>query len=442
MGKERQELDKHIHLVSFLINSPINHTICSWADENDNRLDALGNLNIWQDLARTLERGMFDAIFFADTPGVFDRYKDRMDEAIKYGVCWPPHDPVVLLSALASATSHIGLAATMSISSHHPYTIVRQLSTLDYLSGGRIGWNIVTGHLRGEHRALGLEQLDHDKRYDRADEYMEVCYKLWGSVGEGAVLADKKVGIFADPSKVAIVDHEGAYFRCHTASPTMPSPQGRPILFQAGSSGRGQQFAMNHADVVFAIQPNLPMMKKYVADFNASCAEAGVAKVPGISLGLQAILGGTEEEAQRKLDGLIERMPLEGALARLSGSLGVDFDGFDLDKPLAEMQTQASQGLMKAFTGVTGEKPFTLRELAVRWGISIGKPQLIGTPEQVADKMEHIWRETGCFGFNITPTIMPSSVVDFVDQVVPILQKRGVYPTEYRGKTFRENLGL
>ncbi|MEY2926452.1 MAG: hypothetical protein RL367_929 [Pseudomonadota bacterium] len=433
-------MDKQIHLVSFLINSPINHTVLSWADEKDNRLAALGNIGLWQSLAKTLERGIFDGIFFADTPGVFDRYKESADDAIRYGVCWPSHDPVVLLSALAGATTHLGLATTMSIASHHPYTIVRQLSTLDYLSGGRIGWNIVTGHLRGEHRALGVDQMDHDKRYDRADEYMEVCYKLWASIGEGAILADKASGQFADPSKVAMVNHDGDYFRCHTVAATLPSPQGRPVLFQAGSSGRGQQFALKHADLVFAIQPNLGAMKRYMAGWQA--AAQGRAKPPGITFGIQAILGGSQTEAQAKLDGLVERMPLDGALSRLSASLGVDFSTMELDRPLQEMETQASQGLMKAFTGMTGDRPFTLRELAVRWGISIGKPQLVGTPEQVADQIEAIWRETGCHGFNITPTIMPSSVEDFVDQVVPILQKRGIYPTEYRGTTFRENLGL
>jgi FMN-dependent oxidoreductase (nitrilotriacetate monooxygenase family) len=435
-------MSKQIHLVSFLINSPINHTALSWAAKGDNRLQALGDIGLWQDLARTLERGVFDGMFFADTPGVFDRYKERMDEAIRYGVCWPTQDPVVLLSALAAATRHLGLAATMSISSHHPYSIVRSLSTLDYMSGGRIGWNIVTGHLRGEHRALGVEQLDHDQRYDRADEYMEVCYALWNSVGEGAILADKESGVFADPEKVAIVDHQGPYFRCHTVAPVLPSAQRRPVLFQAGSSGRGQQFAVRHADVVFAIQPNLAGMKKFVADLGAATKAYGVAKAPGVTFGIQPILGGTEAEAKAKLDALIERIPMDAALARLSGTMGVDFSGYELDRPMQEIQTQASQGLMKAFSAVLGDRPFTLREVAIRWGLAVGMPQIVGTPEQVADQMENIWRETGCQGFNVTPTIMPVSVEDFVDQVVPILQRRGIYPTEYAGTTFRDHLGL
>jgi long-chain alkane monooxygenase len=430
-----------IHLVSFLIHSPINHTIGTWADPGDNRLQAMADVRVWQDLARTLERGKFDGVFFADTPGVFDRYKDRVDEAVRYGVCWPTHDPVVLLSALAAATEHLGLAATISTGANHPYSVVRSLGSLDALSGGRAGWNIVTGHLRGEHRAFGLPELPHDQRYDRADEYMELCYALWSSVGEGAILADKASRQFADPEKVALVRHAGEYFNCQTVGPVWPSPQGRPVLFQAGSSGRGQQFAIQHADVVFAVQPNLPGMKRFMDDFRAAAAAQG-RREPKVSFGVQPILGGTEVEAKAHLKALEERIPIEAALTRISGTLGVDFSTYDLDRPLQEIQTQASQGLMKAMASGFGDRPFTLREAAIRYGLAIGIPQLVGTPEQVADQLEQIWRETGCHAFNVTPTVMASSVEDFVDQVVPILQKRGVYRTEYEGRTFRQNLGL
>ncbi|MCW1429785.1 LLM class flavin-dependent oxidoreductase [Novosphingobium sp. JCM 18896] len=435
-------MGKYIHLVSFQINSPINHTVLSWAAPEDNRLQALGDMSLWIDMAKTLERGLFDAIFFADTPGVFDRYMDRMDDAIRYGVCWPTMDPVTLLGAIAGATSHLGLAATVSTGPHHPYSVVRQLSTLDYMSGGRVGWNIVTGHLRGEHRAYGLKELPHDERYDRAEEYMDICYALWDSVGEGAVIADKASGIFADPSKVKRIEHAGQYFNCNTVAPALPSPQGRPVLFQAGSSGRGQAFAMKHADVVFAIQPNIPGMKKFMDDFRTTAGQLGRTPAPGVTFGIQPVIAGTEEEAKKKLNDIVERIPLEGAIARLSGTMGVDFSGMELDQPLVEMQTQGSQGLMKAFSNIVGDKPLTLRDVAIKWGLAVGMPQLVGSPEQVADQLETIWRETGCHGFNVTPNIMPVSIDDFVNEVVPILQKRGVYPTEYLGKTLRENVEL
>ncbi|WP_159982128.1 MULTISPECIES: NtaA/DmoA family FMN-dependent monooxygenase [unclassified Novosphingobium] len=434
-------MGKHIHLVSFLINSPINHTVLSWADPRDNKLEALGSMKLWQDLGRTLERGGFDSIFFADTPGVFDRYKERLDESLRYGVCWPTHDPVPLLGIIGAATEHLGLTATVSTGPHHPYGLVRSLSTLDYLTGGRVGWNIVTGHLRGEHRAFGLTQLEHDQRYDRAEEYMEVCYRLWNSVADDAIVADKQSGVFADPSKIDILDHQGEYFRCNTVSPVWPSAQRQPVLFQAGSSGRGQQFAMKHAEVVFAIQPNLATMKRFMAGFHKVAAENNVERVPGVTFGIQPIIGGTEEEARASLDALIERIPPEASIARLSGSMGIDFSGMELDQPLAELQTQGSQGLMKAFSTAEGER-LTLRDVAIRWGLAVGMPQLIGTPDQIADQIETIWRETGCHGFNVTPHVMPSSVEDFVDQVVPILRNRGIYRTEYEGTTLRENLEL
>ncbi len=434
-------MGKHIHLLSFLIHSPINHTMLSWAHKDDKRLDMMRDVHLWQDYAKLLERGRFDGIFFADTPGVFDRYKDRMDEALKYGLCWPTHDPVVLLSALAAVTENLGMAATVTTGAHHPYHVVRQLSTLDYLTGGRIGWNVVTGHLRGEHRAFGLPELEHDQRYERAEEYMQVCYDLWKSVPPEAILADKEKGILADPAKITPVNHHGEYFDCETVSPTFPSPQGRPVLFQAGTSPRGLKFAVKHADVVFSIQPTLDSMKKFMDDYKVIAKEHGGGREPGIAFGIQTILGGTEEEAKGLAKELEDRIPLEAGLARLSGTLGMDFSTFDPDKPLEELETSGSQGLMKAMTkGFDG--PVTLREVAIRYGLAIGKPQLIGTPEQVADQLENVWRETGCHAFNMTPNINPRSMEDFVDHVVPILQKKGIYRTDYEGKTFRENLEL
>jgi FMN-dependent oxidoreductase (nitrilotriacetate monooxygenase family) len=413
----------------------------SWADKDDRRLEMMGDIHLWQDYARLLERGMFDGLFFADTPGVLDRYDDTTDHAIRHGVCWPNHDPTVLLSALIAATRHLGFAATVSTGPNHPYGLVRQLSTLDYISGGRIGWNIVTGHLRGEHRAYGLPAFGHDERYERAEEYMAVCYSLWNSVGDDAIIADKQSGIFADPHKVERVKHSGKYFDCWTVSPAWPSPQRRPVLFQAGSSGRGQRFAARHADLVFAVQPTLQAMKRFIEQFRSvSLAETG--QDTPVSFGIQPVIGSTEAEAQDKLQTFKDRIPIEVALARLGGTLGIDFAEYDLDQPLGEHKTEASQGLMQAMTAMMEGDGFTLREAALHYALGMGMPQLVGTAEQVADQMETIWRETGCHAFNVTPTINPSSVEDFVDQVVPILQRRGIYRTEYAGTTFRDNLAL
>lgn len=431
-------MSKQMHLLSFLTHSPINHTTLSWADPADRRLEGLRSLPYWMDLARTLERGCFDGAFFADTLGGFEHYRDRFHEAMEYAVWWPTHDPMPLMALMAAATEHLGLAATLSLSGTHPYLAVRTFGTLDNLTNGRIGWNIVTGNLRGEHRALGRDPMDHDERYERAEEYMELCYAYWDGVPPEAILADGTRPMFADPDKIKLVKHEGKYFRSQSAPPTLPSPQGRPVLFQAGSSGRGQRFAVKHADAIFAIQPHAAAMKKLMA----SLAEAGDGAEPvPVTFGLHVVLGGTEAEARRKYDELVGRIPVEAALTRLSGSLGVDFDKFELDKPLQEMPTDASQGLMRsAMTAMTGDGSATLREASLRWAVAAGCPPVIGTPEQVAQKLEELWRETGCHGFNITPSVTPEYVEDFVDQVVPLLQARGIFRREYSGKTFRENL--
>jgi alkanesulfonate monooxygenase SsuD/methylene tetrahydromethanopterin reductase-like flavin-dependent oxidoreductase (luciferase family) len=219
----------------------------------------------------------------------------------------------------------------------------------------------------------------------------------------------------------------------------LPSQHGRPLIIQAGSSGRGMQFALEHAEVVFGIQPHVAGMRK---SMDALKSAAAAANKPGKELifGLQPIVRSTEAEALRRKEELTERIPLDAILARLSGVFGMDLSQIDPDKPLSEMDSQASRGLLSATMTSASDKSVTLAEAASRWALSVGIPQICGTPEQVADEMERIWRETGCHGFNLSPTTNPDSVDDFVDQVVPILQRRGIYRTEYEGRDFRENL--
>jgi FMN-dependent oxidoreductase (nitrilotriacetate monooxygenase family) len=429
-----------MHLIGFYMHSPINHTTLSWTDPEDDRLDGMRSFDHWKKLARTLERGFFDAAFFADTPGGMERYKESFDDYVRYGVTWPCHDPMALVPVMLAETKHLGLAVTMSTSGSHPYSAVRRLSTLDYLSGGRVGWNIVSGHLRGEHRALGLAQLEHDLRYDHADEFMEICYALWNGVQPGAILADTEQGLFADPSKVSVVDFAGAYFRCQTVPPVLPSAQGRPVLFQAGSSGRGQKFALKHGDVVFAIQAREKEMTQFVDKLKAASATEGRAEAPKVTFGIQCVLGGTEAEAKRKQAEMFERIPLDAALSRMSGTMGIDFSKIDLDTPLAANTTDASRGMMMALANMTGDGNATARDAARVFGATVGMPQLVGTPEQVADQLEHLWRASGCHGFNITPTTNIASIEHFVDEVVPLLQAKGIYRTEYEGETLRDNL--
>ncbi|MDR6266959.1 NtaA/DmoA family FMN-dependent monooxygenase [Roseobacter sp. N2S] len=432
----------HMHLVHMFFHSPITHTALSWASENDQQLAGMGGFEHWQHIARTLERGGFDAAFFADTPAASDQYKGGPETPIKYGVVWPTHDPSPVAAAMAAATKNLGVGITISVAGSHPYIVYRRLSTLDYITGGRVAWNVVTGHMQAEHKALGQPLMGHDERYDVADEFMEVCYALWDSFEPGALPMDREAGIFGDPSKIKKVKHEGKYFKCEAVSPTMPSPQGgRPVIFQAGSSGRGMAFAVDHADAIFAIQPNITAMRKFRERFDAAAIEQGKDPI-GILFGTQYVIGSTEAEAKQRLADLRERMPLEAGLSRLSAPLGVDCSTLDLDQPLEELQTNASRGMAQALSQMEGGsgKPVTVREAAIQIGLSMGMPQLVGGPEQIADKLEELWRESGGYGFNLSAPTKPGMIDEFVDGVVPILRKRGLLRSEYAGSTLRENL--
>ncbi|MDH6291341.1 FMN-dependent oxidoreductase (nitrilotriacetate monooxygenase family) [Rhodococcus opacus] len=430
-------MSNQMHLFSFIMHSPINHTVGSWALPGDDRLEGLASTDYWKEMGETLERGCFDAAFFADIPAAFDQYRDSADDAIKYGVCWPSHDPLIPLAIMASATKHLGLVMTKSISAISPYYMVRSLSTLDYISGGRVGWNVVTGHVRAEHRAAGLNmQMEHDARYDRADEYLDICRELWNGIEPGAIVADKETGIYADPAQVRRVNHHGEHLDCEATPPVLPSAQGHPVLFQAGSSNRGQTFAVNNAEAIFAVQHKIEGMKKFMADVSALAESEGKPE-PRVTFGVQIIVADTDEEAEKLQKELSDNVILDAALARLSGTLGVDFSKHDLDKPMQMQKTQGGQGSMKT---KTDPGLGTLRDLAIFNGTSTSMPQIVGSPETVANKLEEIWRETGCFGFNITPTTSNKSVVDFVDKVVPLLQERGALRKTYAATTLRGNM--
>ncbi|MFP6774442.1 MAG: NtaA/DmoA family FMN-dependent monooxygenase [Alphaproteobacteria bacterium] len=381
-----------MHLLAFMMHTPINHMTMSWADGDDSQAAGLGSIDHWQDLARTLERGCFDGVFFADVPSVYDHYMDSTDVAIRYGVNWPTHDPVALIGIMAAATKHLGIASTVSTASLHPFLAVRSLTSLDYLSQGRVGWNIVTGNARSEHRAMGLDVMEHDQRYDRAEEYMAICYALWRGIPEDAILADKTRGIYADPAKIEKIDFDGEYLKCHATPSVLPSPQGRPVLFQAGSSGRGRRFAVDHADVIFAIQPDLPRMQTFMRQIRDAAATAGRAEDTRVTFAVQPFIGDSLAAAEAKRDAMVARIPLAAALTRISGTFGVDLDTVDLDIPLQDITSQASQGLVAAMSSMFGEGNITLREAVRLSGLAGMIPQILGTPAQVADQLEDIWR--------------------------------------------------
>ena len=432
---------KRMRLLGFMFHSPMNHTILSWAHPESTQGTEFARPEFWQRIARALERGRFDGLFLADTLSVYDLYRDGYEPTVKYAVVCPQHDPVVLIPVMALATRHLGFATTMSTNAYHPYVLARTMATLDHLTGGRIGWNVVTGISRSEYRNLSMaDWLPHDERYDRADEYLDLCNQLWASWEPDAVIADAARGVFADPTKVHRVNFQGTYFSSAGPLVAMPSPQGRPVIFQAGSSGRGRDFAARHAEVVFSIQLHARAMRAHGDDLRSRAEQLG--RSPDeikITYGVQAFVGETEAQARELQQEMVERIPLEAALARLSSSLGFDFSTVPIDEPLGQIRTEASQGLVTALTTLFGGS-MTVREAALRWGASVGMPQVVGTPEQVADQLEALHEEGGGDGFNLTPTYTPGSFDVFVDTVIPILQDRGLVRREYTAQTFREQL--
>ncbi len=440
-------MKKMMHLNGFVMFGPMNHSVGSWTHPDSNVAESFARPDIWQDVARTLERGKFDGLFFADTLAAFGNYRNRMDDALTHAIQFPMHDPMLVIPMLAAVTERLGFAATFSVTYHEPYMAVRKFGTLDHLTRGRIGWNIVTSAHVNEAVNLGHESMvPHGERYERADEYMEVCHKLWNSWEPDAVVADKTSGIFVDASKVHSINHRGKWFSCPGISAVEPSPQGHPVLFQAGASEAGRDFCAKHAEAAFGVQLTTRALKSFADDMRERLPKFG--RAPDslkFIWGIQTIIGGTEEEAKRKHREFNELVPFEGGLALLSGHSNHDLSQYDLDEPIEDIQVEGIQGLLDIFTkmykaGDLGKDKLTMREVGKIYGATIGCPQIVGTPEQVADQLQAMLDETGGDGFNLTPSVMPDNFAEFVDEVVPVLQLRGVYRREYSGETFRDHL--
>ena len=353
----------------------------------------------------------------------------------------PANDPAPLIPAMALATEHLGFAFTSSVLQAHLFTFARQISTLDHLTRGRIAWNIVTSYLPNAGTNLGFGGLPpHDERYRRADEYLEVAYKLWeGSWEEDAVLADTARGAYADPAKIHPIDHAGAFYEVAGPHLSEPSPQRTPLLFQAGSSSRGRDFAATHAECVFmfASMRSLQASTGVVEDVRARAVRRG--RRPEDILffqGVTPVVGGTEAEARAKEADYLAQSSIEGGLAHMSGSVGVDLGVIDLDAPLASLETDAIQGVVKGLIASAPDKSWTFRDLAR----SRASGQfLTGTPEQVADTFE-AWHAAGIDGFNIVYAVTPGTFADFIDGVVPKLRRRGLVQSDYAPGTLREKL--
>lgn len=435
-------MTRQIRLNAFDMNCVGHQSPGLWRHPRDRSAD-YKSLDYWTDLARTLERGKFDGLFIADVLGVYDVLDGSVAAALRHGTQVPVNDPLQLIPAMAQVTEHLGFGLTASLSFEHPYTFARRLSTLDHLTKGRAGWNIVTSYLDSGARNIGLGgQAAHDDRYDVADEYLEVCYKLWeGSWEEGAVVRDRARGIFTDPTKVHPIGHQGRYYTVPGIHLCEPSPQRTPVLYQAGASNRGRRFAGLHAECVFVACPSKAVLKKAVAGIRQAVAEAGRDPRAVKIFNLQTVIvDETDNGARAKWRDYASYISREGALVLASGWLGIDFGAYGLDEPLRHIETNAVQSSVEAFSSADPSKVWTVGELADWIGIGGLGPLFVGGPTTVADLFEEWVAETDVDGFNLAYAVTPETFEDLVQHLVPELQRRGLYKRDYEAGTLREKL--
>jgi alkanesulfonate monooxygenase len=353
---------------------------------------------------------------------------------------------LTLLSALSVVTERIGLAATVSTTYNEPYHLARKFASLDYLSNGRSGWNLVTSATNSEAQNFNLDKHpEHALRYQRAREFVEVVTKLWDSWEDDAFLRDKESGVYFDPDKLHVANHKGEHFSVQGPLNVARPPQGYPVIIQAGSSEDGKNLAAETAEVIFTAQQTLEDAQAFYADVKGRLAKYG--RSPDslkIMPGIFPVIGRTEQEAKEKFEQLQELIHPSIGLGLLSGLVGgIDLSGYPLDGPLPNLpDTELAKSRLKLVTDLAQRDQLTIRQLYLAIAGARGHRQISGTPEQIADQLEEWFVNEGADGFNIMPPYLPGGLDDFVDLVIPELQHRGLFRTEYEGKTLRENLGL
>jgi FMN-dependent oxidoreductase (nitrilotriacetate monooxygenase family) len=403
---------------------------------------ALTDIKYYQQLAQIAEDGLFDSVFLADHLSVGSEIAH-----VAKGVL----EPLTTLAALATVTDKIGLIATASTTYTEPYNLARQFASLDHISGGRIGWNIVTSWLPDAGRNFGYDRLiEHAERYARADEFLDVVAKLWDSWADDAVLDDRRTGRYADVDRVRPINHSGEHYKVAGPLNIPRPPQGRPVLVQAGSSDTGKRFAAQYAEAIFTAHLEKSTAVEFYSDIKTQASALGrrpdqVLILPGLS----AIIGSTEEEAQRAWRELNELSDPKVGLERLSNRFGGhDFSHLDLDRVLSvddfpdPSKVQAARSRAQVITALVARERPTLRQLLHSLAGARGHFTVAGTPEQIADIIEDWFKSGAADGFNVMPPILPSLLKTFIDEVTPILQKRGLFRTEYEGSTLRDHYGL
>jgi long-chain alkane monooxygenase len=436
-------MPKQIRLNAFDMNCVVHQSPGLWTHPDD-RADSYNTLDYWTGLARLLERGKFDALFLADVLGIYDVYKGSPRTALEQAVQVPVNDPLMLVSAMALVTGHLGFGVTCALSYELPYPFARRMSTLDHLTKGRMGWNIVTGYLDSAARGMGLpRQVAHDDRYDVAEDYMQAVYKLWeASWEDGAVLRDRKGRRFADAGRIHRVRHEGPHFRVDAIHLSEPSPQRTPVLFQAGASKRGRDFAARHAECVFINGPSKKVVGGIATDLRRRAAAAGRDPADLVIFTMMTVITDrTSKAAHDKYQDYLGYVSEEGALALMSGWTGLDFGAMRPDEVVRFTdKADAMTSALEAFTTADPDRTWTVGEIARHAAIGGRSPVLVGSGAEIADALQSWVEDTGVDGFNLAYALTPGSFADVVDLVVPELQARGLYKRDYAPGTLREKL--
>jgi FMN-dependent oxidoreductase (nitrilotriacetate monooxygenase family) len=424
---------------AFNIFSASHHDQGMWAWPGSRQLQ-YNDIDYWVDIARLLERGNFDTLFFADVLAPYETFSGSRAASVYSGMQFPINDPGELIPALAYATRDLGFVLTQNILQEHPYAFARKMSTLDHLTRGRIAWNIVTTFLPGAGRNLGFGGLpEHGDRYARADDFIDVVYKLWeASWEDDAVVRDLARQQYSDPAKIHQIDHVGPFYDVPGPHLSEPSPQRTPVLVQAGVSPRGRAYAGRNAEALFINSLSPAEAAPIVADVRRAAEAAGRSRSNVKLLAILGfVVGSTEAEAKRLHEEITEFQSIEANLAKQSVFLGYDFGQFDPVEPISEIakRPEGQQGIVKTLIDMSPRPDYTIGEL-VRW---YGNLRVVGTPEQVADAIE-AWQDAGVDGLNVQYVSSPGTFDDFVDHVAPVLRQRGLMQSSYAPGTLREKL--
>ncbi|RKD24569.1 monooxygenase [Ammoniphilus oxalaticus] len=427
---------KQLHIGVLLIGC--GHHQAAWLMP-DSSVEDIGDVSYYQYLAQVAEKGLFDAVFFADNQSF------PANDPSVMPMFWL--DPIVNLTAISQVTSHVGLVSTISSTFANPFTAARQLLSLDHITKGRIGWNLVTSMTDLEAFNHGMDGLPpHEQRYEKADEFATVMNKLFDSWDTEDFIHDRAGNRLINSSNIQPIHHEGAHFKVHGPLTTPKSPYGRPVAMQAGASEYGVALAAKYADAVYSVSWNLKQAKRFRARLDEQLRQNGSDRHIKVFPGLVTYVGHTREEALAKKAALDERLPIETGLKQLSFFVRQDCLNWDIDKPVPTLppveEFTGPSGRYQTILEIINDRQPTVRELLGYLSAGGGHRTLIGTPEEIVDEME-MWLEEGVAdGFNLMPPTFPGSLEDFVELIVPEMQKRGIYREKYEGHTFREHLGL